>query len=644
MTVFACDLESTGLLDDFPNQANPKIHCFGLIDVDTGQEWCLSGEGMQQKLQSFLSRGHTLIMHNGIQYDGEVLKYFGYDLGATKIVDTLPLSQYLYPDRQKHGLDGWGEDLGIKKPKVDDWESLTQDEYDYRVMQDCRIQLALWNKQKALLEKIYKSKDVFDLPIMELLSWKTEQLRLQQQYRWKVDVEKTETLLKQLELEREVKFAALKCGMPKQPIYAKRTRPAKPFKKDGSLSSTGAAWKLLCEQHKVDFDSDETILVKTGEDDPNPASPSQIKAWLDSLGWKPTTFKYIKGEDGEEGRNVPQVNIAGGEVCPSVAALAEKDPAISYLAGLGIIKHRAGMVKGFLRDQKNGEVIARSGGLTNTLRCQHREVVNLPSSRVPYGEDVRGCLIARDGYVLLGSDLSSLENRIAHHFMIKFDPDYVSTMMADDYDPHLQVALLAGLITQDDIQFYKDVDSGRLVDYDKARMKKIKGMRAAGKQTNYACVYGAGAATIARAAGVSQSLAKTLHTGYWELNWSVKKIASLTQTQLIDGGIWQYNPISKIWYSLRADKDRFSTLIQGSGAFTFDRWLWWCQKHFNDAGMEFRLIATFHDEFVCEVEIGLEDRAKTLVKKAIASVNQELSLRRDLDCGIQFGNRYSEIH
>lgn len=640
---YACDLESTGLLEDFPMQESPKIHCFGIIDLDGDGEWCLSGEDMQEHLQSFLSRGHTLVMHNGVCYDGEVLKYFGYDLGDTRIIDTLLISHYLYPERKRHGLDLWGEELGVKKPVVTDWEGLTQDEYNYRVMQDCRIQKLLWQHQKSYLSLIYSGEDVYTLKVVDALMWKAEQQRIQQSTKWKLDIAKAESLLCLLEQERDQKIEALALEMPKRKVLKKKQRPSKPYKSDGTLSSTGVAWEDLCATNGIPFDYDGTVEVVVGETDPNPASPTQVKDWLYSLGWQPTTFKYVKEADGEP-KKIPQVNVAGGEVCESVALLADKDPAILHLKGLGILKHRSGLVSGFLRDQKNGCLTARSGGLTNTLRCQHREVVNLPSSRVPYGEDIRGCLVARDGYVLLGSDLSSLENRLGHHFMMKFDPDYVSTMLEADYDPHLQVAMTAGLLTKDDISFYKDVDSGRLLEYDAGRMKTLKGIRSAGKTVNYASVYGAGAATIARAAGVSLKLAKTLHQGYWDLNWSVKKVASLTEVKTVQGQMWQYNPISGLWYSLRADKDRFSTLIQGSGAYAFDRWLWWTQKLCKEAGVAYRLIATFHDEMVVEVDKTMTETYQKLVDQALVCTNTELSLRRDLGCTIQFGDRYSEIH
>ena len=143
-------------------------------------------------------------------------------------------------------------------------------------------------------------------------------------------------------------------------------------------------------------------------------------------------------------------------MCKSVKDLFDKEPGLVHLQGLGILKHRHSMVKGFLRDQEEGFLTACAAGFTNTLRLQHSEMVNLPSLRVKYGKEIRGLLKTRsENNVLLGSDLCSLENRLLHHFQMPIDPEYVKTQLADDYDPHLQTALSAGMLTQDEVTFYK---------------------------------------------------------------------------------------------------------------------------------------------------------------------------------------------
>jgi hypothetical protein len=61
-----------------------------------------------------------------------------------------------------------------------------------------------------------------------------------------------------------------------------------------------------------------------------------------------------------------------------------------------------------------------------------------------------------------------------------------------------------------------------------------------------------------------------------------------------DFGDWQINPINKMWYSLRSDKDRFSTLIQGTGAYILDLWLYHAEKLAKKRALPWALVGQFH--------------------------------------------------
>lgn len=175
--------------------------------------------------------------------------------------------------------------------------------------------------------------------------------------------------------------------------------------------------------------------------------------------------------------------------------------------------------------------------------------------------------------------------------------------------------------------------------------EKLGKVRAKGKSTNYAAQYGSGVNTIARTAQVDLKTAKKLHAGYWKLNWSIKKIAErMVVKTLPDGSMWQKNPVNGFWYSLRTDKDKFSTLIQGLGSYILDIWLYNVFKIGKKRDLKVTLLGQFHDEIILEVPIGQEEEYRALVKDAIGCVNRQLKLNRDLDCDVQFGSNYSEIH
>jgi DNA polymerase I-like protein with 3'-5' exonuclease and polymerase domains len=295
---------------------------------------------------------------------------------------------------------------------------------------------------------------------------------------------------------------------------------------------------------------------------------------------------------------------------------------------MAVVKHRIGLVKGLLKNEQDGFVVAAIQGLTNTLRFKHAVCVNLPSARKPYGLDIRGLLKAREGYELCGSDMASLEDRVKQHYMWEHDPEYVKEMSTEGFDPHLDLALSAGAITKQQMQYYKD---GNKTD-------AISLLRYNYKGGNYALQYGAGIKTLAKQLGITIKEAKVISEAYWKRNWSVKAIADSMVTKVVEGDTWQYNPVSKLWYSLRSDKDRFSTLCQGTGTYLFDCWVGFILKERQ------QLTANFHDEIILEVKKGNRDRCKILLEKAIHQVNNLLKLNRSLEVDIQFGNNYSEIH
>jgi hypothetical protein len=214
--------------------------------------------------------------------------------------------------------------------------------------------------------------------------------------------------------------------------------------------------------------------------------------------------------------------------------------------------------------------------------------------------------------------------------MWKFDKPYVREMMKDGFDAHLDLAVHAGAITDDQRR-----------DYSSSRPDLVE-IRSRYKTVNYGCVYGAGGTTIARSAGISKKEGDKLVEAYWKRNWAVKAIPKTITTKTEFGVMWLFNPVSKLWYSLRAEKDIFSTLNQGTGAYCFDTWV----KYIRSKRPQ--LTAQFHDEVILCIKKSQNGDYRTqcgkLLKWAIQMANKELKLNRQLDIDVQFGENYSEIH
>jgi len=597
--------------------------------------WCLSkmengklaSTTSYSKMRHFLTSADILIGHNITRWDIPHLERLLNINIKAKLVDTLILSWYLEPKRMMHGLEFWGEEFGVPKPKVDDWENLTVEEYIHRCEEDVKINTQLWERFWKHLLALYGSEEEA-WRLIDYLSFKMDCAREQERNRWKLDVDRCEKVLNKLSEEKEEKTKGLARAMPSVPQKAVKSPPKKPYKKDGSLSVTGCKWQEFLLENNLPSDHAEEVEYVKGYDEPNPNSTPQIKSWLFSLGWKPQTFKYDRNKETGDVRKIEQVNLPhGGGICSSIKQLYDKEPALELLDGLSVISHRISILKGFLSAvDEEGYVQAQVQGLTNTLRWKHRVCVNLPGVDKPYGKDIRGCLIAPDGYVLIGSDMSSLEDRTKQHYMWDFDPAYVKEMMTDDFDPHLDICVAGGLLSVDDVAHHK---SGTR---DHSKERKL------GKSANYACVYGAGGATVARSAGITQLEGDKLVEAYWKRNWAVEAVAAAQVVKTCRKQKWLYNPVSKLWYSLRHEKDRFSTLNQGTGVWCFDTWVG------NVRESKLPLIGQFHDEVIGLLKEENKDRAEKALRVAIDATNKQLNLNRELDIDVQFGVNYSEIH
>lgn len=602
-----------------------KIHCMCVAKDNDWTATFVTYADMKVFLAN-LNKNDRIIGHNFVRYDAPVIERILDVKIPCQIVDTLAISWYLYPDLQKHGLEAWGERLGIAKPKVDDWENADLQVYVDRCEEDVKINLQLWNKQIRYLGHIYSGKYQ---NLLKYLTFKMHCAMLAEKSGWDLDVAKAEQLKDSLEEKIKEANDKLRKVMPPVIKYAERTKPAKCYKKNGELSAAGIKWLMLTEDHDKPFDYKGIIKEEVKKQEPNPNSVMQIKEWLFSNGWKPARYDYNNREYAD-GREVPQIRGFDGNICKSVKALADKIPEVMELENLSIYNHRLSVVNNLLKPvrEKHCNPKAEMRGLTNTLRLKHTVIVNIPSLRKPFGKEIRELLTSSIGNLLCGSDMCSLEDRTKQHFMWDYDPDFVEDMMSEDFDPHLDLALSAKAVTPDQVAAYKAGDKD----------SEVTAIRHAYKGGNYACTYGAGVKTLARQLGCTESEAAKIHRAYWKRNWSLKKLSEDLKVKVIHEQMWLYNPVSKLYYHLKAEKDKFSTLNQGTATYCFDMWLGFILKK------RPQLTGQFHDELILNIKQDEKENVEHIIKTSVQSVNKVLNLNRDLDCDVQFGTDYSQIH
>ena len=615
MIVF--DVEANGLLDKAT-----KIHC--LSYTDDGREYKTLFD--YSDMRNLLLAQPGLIGHNIIRYDIPLLeKILGIKIKA-QLFDTLPMSWVLNYNRSKHGLESFGEDFGIPKPQINDWNNLSKEDYAHRCTEDVKINSCLWQDLLKRFMFIYKDRVNLD-KFFRYLEFKMNCAAAAEKVGWKLDVELAEKCVADLTKQKADKEAELISVMPKRKVTTKKSRPKNCFRKDGTASAHGQRWFDLLQENGLPLHFDGEVEVIKSWEDPNPNSTDQVKDWLYSLGWEPCTFKYDKNKETGEERKIPQVRKEG-ELTDSVKLIAETNPMVEVLEGLTVMQHRLGIFQGFLECEQDGYVRAEIDGLTNTLRFKHKKpLVNLPGIDRPWGKEIRGCLTAPTGYVLCGADMTSLEDTTKRHYMQPYDPDYVHEMSQAGFDPHLDLAKHAGAIKQSDIDAYNH-----------GTKPELKALRKNYKVVNYSATYGVGAAKLSRTTGMSVPQSQALLDAYWNRNWSVKKFSEDQKVRQINGEMWVQNPVSGFWHSLRYEKDVFSTLNQSTGAYCFDKWVAYYRTRRPN------IIGQFHDESINLVKEGEQNEHSDALNWAIKKLNQKLKLNVDLGIDIQYGQRYSDVH
>jgi hypothetical protein len=520
------------------------------------------------------------------------------------------------------------------------------------------------------------------------LSFKMDCAREQEEVRWSFLRDKAQGHFDNLTVQQEAKTTELAKAMPKKAItrIAKMpsemfnqavtkvvTKPKSMYKADGTLSMMGTKWNHLLDSMSLPRDTTDPITVEvkpetpslnsykwyhllksenmpsdtvgpitvvTGYVDGNPNGHAQVKAWLYSLGWVPCTFKHSRDDEGET-KMIEQIRYLKGhdregELCGSVKRLAKKDPAVDVLDGLTVLTHRLGFFKSMLENcvvDNDGSTWLRAevGGLTNTLRFKHKKpLANLPAVGKVWGQEIRDCLVVPDEktQVLCGFDMVSLESTTKKHYMYPHDPDYVDEMSTEGFDEHLDLAKHAGYITQADID-----------EYAQGTRPDVKEVRSKFKPANYACVYGVKETTLSRQTGMKKAECVTLINAYWDRNWAVKAVAKgIFTKETKDGKKWLKNPVSGFWYSLRYDKDIWSTTNQGTGVYCFDKMI----AIVRGKGIKFN--GQFHDEGAYAVTKGSEDDNDKMLRSCVDKLNDQLKLNVPLDIDSQYGATYGSVH
>lgn len=153
--------------------------------------------------------------------------------------------------------------------------------------------------------------------------------------------------------------------------------------------------------------------------EPSISQREKVINQLLKLGWKPTIFT-------EKGQ--PKLT-SSGEPVETLESVGDFGKALSLWY---IYNHRQSQIKGFIDNVRDDHRIPSSVNscATNTFRCAHRIVANIPRVTSVYGKEMRSLFGVKDGRRFVGADLSGLELRMLCHHMN--DADYTAQVLTGD--------------------------------------------------------------------------------------------------------------------------------------------------------------------------------------------------------------------
>jgi DNA polymerase I-like protein with 3'-5' exonuclease and polymerase domains len=189
------DLETDGLIGQLT-----RIHCLGIRDADTGEEWCFRQNAFEDTIEDgldMLAEADMLIGHNILPFDLRVIEMlypWWEGKEGQRIRDTLVMCQMIFANQKekdfkawkknklpgnqigKHGLEAWGHRTGnykgdyqkdMKAKGLDPWAEWNQAMEDY-MMQDLSTNQSLWDLLEA--EDYPEEPIVLEHQVQELLT------------------------------------------------------------------------------------------------------------------------------------------------------------------------------------------------------------------------------------------------------------------------------------------------------------------------------------------------------------------------------------------------------------------------------------------------------------------------------------------
>lgn len=699
---FVYDIESDGFLFE-----STKVWTICLRDLETEEKLKINPfkeTDAKQKFLTWLDKYDCPIVagHYILGFDQFVLNSLlgiSFKVGKpdeiegrkVQFVDTLYWSMYLYPDRNGHGIEAWGERLGLQKI---DWRGKAVElglidknapkgaefmqwhpEMDVYCERDVDVNHKVFMALKKEHEDFY-GEWKNDMPQHFKAGQKSFFLMSCQEYAgWKFDVgaaielkDRIQQMMEDIRAEVEPKLPPRALKKSEEKNY---TMPAKPYKKDGSYS---ASWNSFVEKHSG-ADCGDGVWEFYGEKYPviagsmlniklpmEMANQDQMKDWFLENNWSPTLWNFQRGPDGKPMRDPktrkliqtsPKIQEAG-KICPNLLKL-EGDIVKQVVKWLSL-RNRQSVLEGWLSNERlayDGRLGAGRTGIAATHRQKHRTCVNVPkaSDKVLLGKEFRSLWTSEDGMAIAAGDAAALEGRVQGAYTFKYDNGATADELLKG-DPHSKNAMA----------FFGHMNELKSFDIASPDFNKddpvFKPFRDRSKNGFYAILYGAAGPKVASTLGLPEKMGQSLMEKFWEANPGTKELKDKLEKYWETRGQGKYLPAidGRILHT-RKKSALLNTIFQSCGGIAMDyaccfldSWLgdiYWDEKrrpYYLYKGCVVRRIGYMHDEVEFECEELVAKEVGKMIEKAIEKAGQFLKIQVPLAGEAKIGKNWKEVH
>lgn len=466
----------------------------------------------------------------------------------------------------------------------------------------------------------------------------------QEAYGWKIDKdlkqELEEDLIKKITLIQKIADRRI----PK--LLNVHQEYKKPLKKDGEPSQAVLNWyndKLDIRNFSLNSIAGPFTYISFKNI--NLSSVPQKREVLKRLGWVPTEWNFKKDGDGNIIKGIPskiysekwfkknswhlpieylnslneyQPIITGGKICYD-----KKNRHIKQLITFvrhAKVQHRLSMLQGKLTENLREDGCIGGGGRTvgaNTGRMLHRGIVNIPKAdkSVFYGAKIRSIFSHRPNYILLGADLSALENRLLGHYTYDIDNGVYAKRLLEEC-PHDRTAEVLNITRNN------------------------------AKTINYAMSYGCGTKKLMSILDCSKQEA-TLKYNDW---WNDKKPVTILKDKLVECASardpkWIKGLDGRKIY-VKSEHSILNYLIQSAGSIV-NKFITCCvHKEIKRQNIDAHFVLNYHDEIDLEVVNDKKtlDIMKEIIYNSIEECNKYFKFKVPMAMDIKIGNNWAEIH